>query len=259
MARSTWRSFSPGATHVVTVCRRQDGYSLGSAGPANRDPVAAHESRCSRSSSVDDGKVFVTTSDDYTARLWSTADGRHISVHSEVMASRLIEADISPDGRHLATASADGTGRIWRLDGSGETGGSKWPCRDRLRSIVIQSRRPDGRHIVERHEAPCSGASKAISSRRSMVMKAWSIELAFDPMNSPYRRHRFGRQYGQDLANIRPAQMIETLRAHETRVLSAEFSQWFRRLTDGFRRRHDRSLAPKRPAGCRSDRLDQRP
>jgi len=59
-----------------------------------------------------DGQRIVTASDDHTARIWDSADGRLLTTlrgHTDV----IYEASFSPDGQHIVTASLDRSARLW--------------------------------------------------------------------------------------------------------------------------------------------------
>jgi WD40 repeat protein len=61
-----------------------------------------------------DGQRIVTTSDDSTARVWDSVDGRLLATlrgHAQVVYS----AAFSPDGKCILTSSYDQTARLWRL------------------------------------------------------------------------------------------------------------------------------------------------
>jgi Tol biopolymer transport system component/tetratricopeptide (TPR) repeat protein len=61
-----------------------------------------------------DGRWLVTASDDNTARIWDTDNGRQLAAftHDNVV----VGAVFSSDGHWLATASDDCTARIWNID-----------------------------------------------------------------------------------------------------------------------------------------------
>jgi WD40 repeat protein len=61
-----------------------------------------------------DGHRLLSASEDGTARIWNTADGKlehTLSGHGEAVNS----AAYSPDGRRVVTAGADGTVRVWHV------------------------------------------------------------------------------------------------------------------------------------------------
>ncbi len=59
-----------------------------------------------------DGQRVLTASDDHTARLWSSKDGRLLAT-LEGHKDRIIYAEFSSDGKRIVTASFDHTARIW--------------------------------------------------------------------------------------------------------------------------------------------------
>ncbi len=59
-----------------------------------------------------DGERVLTASDDHTARLWSSKDGRLLATligHTD----SIVYAEFSPDGERIVTASFDHTARVW--------------------------------------------------------------------------------------------------------------------------------------------------
>ena len=59
-----------------------------------------------------DGKIVLTGSRDYTARLWDAATGRPLALpmtHQNVVTS----VSFSPDGKTVLTGSYDKTARLW--------------------------------------------------------------------------------------------------------------------------------------------------
>jgi len=96
-----------------------------------------------------DGKLIVTASSDYTARVWRLSDGeyRRTLLNGEYTSNGrqtshlacVSSVAMTPDGRHVVTASHDKTARVWKLtdddtgdacraggeEGGGEEGGGK--------------------------------------------------------------------------------------------------------------------------------------
>lgn len=58
-----------------------------------------------------DNQRILTASDDYTARLWSAADGSLLQILAH--SNQVWQAVFSPDGRRIITASAGSVVRIW--------------------------------------------------------------------------------------------------------------------------------------------------
>ena len=59
-----------------------------------------------------DGQLILTASDDQTARLWSSADGKLIATLTG-HTGKVIVAIFSPDGQRVVTTSLDHTARVW--------------------------------------------------------------------------------------------------------------------------------------------------
>ena len=90
-----------------------------------------------------DGRYIVSTSYDYTARIWNTATGdcqAELKGHS----MGVISAVFSPDGKHIVSASDDCTARIWNI-ATGDCQVELTGHSDMVNSAVFS---PDGRHIV---------------------------------------------------------------------------------------------------------------
>src|SRR6476660_6370291 len=74
--------------------------------------ILQHEAEVSSAQFSPDGKLVITTSKDYTARLWDAATGKPFGEpmnHEGVVKS----AQFSPDGRWVVTVSEDNTARLW--------------------------------------------------------------------------------------------------------------------------------------------------
>jgi WD40 repeat protein len=83
----------------------------------------------------------VVTAADHGARIWDLASRNSISLHHPGLVA---SASFSPDGQRVATASYDGSMRIWNANGSGR------PTRIRADLQALYSVRysPDGRRLV---------------------------------------------------------------------------------------------------------------
>jgi WD40 repeat protein len=90
-----------------------------------------------------DGTHLVTTSGDYTARVWDTEKGTLITTLSG-HTDDVIAADFSPDGDWIVTASSDGTARVWDV----HSGASNMILRGHNNYVMDVQFSPDSEFIV---------------------------------------------------------------------------------------------------------------
>jgi WD40 repeat protein len=76
--------------------------------------MRGHDNRVLDVAFSPDGHHLLSASDDGTARIWNTADGKLEQVFSG-HSGGVKSAAYSPDGRRVVTAGADGTVRVWRV------------------------------------------------------------------------------------------------------------------------------------------------
>ena len=94
-----------------------DIYVFDRAHPAQPQLLHGHRKSVLSAAFSQDGSRLVTTSGDWTARIWTLGQAREPLVfegHSDVVT----DAAFSPDGTQIATASLDNTARLWPADGS---------------------------------------------------------------------------------------------------------------------------------------------
>ena len=87
-----------------------------------------------------DGNYIVTTSDDYTAKIWDTKTGQQVGETME-HEDDVLSAQFSPDGNYIMTASDDKSIRIWDIKLPRKT----MKHEDCVRSALFS---PDGNYIV---------------------------------------------------------------------------------------------------------------
>ena len=74
-----------------------------------------HEGQVKTVTTSKDGKLILTASEDYTAKIWNNNSGR-LLVTLVGHTSTVNSAVFSPDNKTVLTASADGTAKIWSVD-----------------------------------------------------------------------------------------------------------------------------------------------
>jgi WD40 repeat protein len=103
--------FGAGGSELVTVCG--DGWvRLWDAGSNEPRLVwsVQHAAKVRALASHPGGHFYVTAGDDWTARVWSPADGRELARVSA--ASVIVAVAVSQDGRRIATAAGT-TAQVW--------------------------------------------------------------------------------------------------------------------------------------------------
>ncbi|MEU4332791.1 nSTAND1 domain-containing NTPase, partial [Nonomuraea dietziae] len=146
-------AFSPDGTTLVTAGSdntarlwRADGAQIGA-------PLTGHTDAVSSVVFSPDGRTLATASDDETARLWDVASRAQIGVPligrtDSVIPARFNDVKVaafSPDGRTLATASADETARLWNVATHEQIGGDLTGHSGFVMSVAFS---PDGKRLI---------------------------------------------------------------------------------------------------------------
>jgi eukaryotic-like serine/threonine-protein kinase len=111
--------------------------------------VLGHDAEVTSSRFIDDRRIM-TTSKDHTCRIWHFVPAEKIEpLATERIALKgheldVVAADLSPDGRTVLTASADGTARFWNISEQDELG-RRLPIYDNIMSTTV---RPDGTSVA---------------------------------------------------------------------------------------------------------------
>jgi len=107
--------------------------------------LKGHENYVLSAAFSPDGKRIVTTSGDWTARLWNSETGKPIGEPLKGHVNSVQSAAYSPDGKRIVTASADNTARLW----NGETGEPIGePLKAHEDAVNTAAFSPDGKRIV---------------------------------------------------------------------------------------------------------------
>ncbi|QEL15913.1 WD40 domain-containing protein [Limnoglobus roseus] len=98
-----------------------------------------HTERVTAVAATRDGKLFATTSEDRSVRIWDAANGKSIR-HFQGLLSGGSAIAIRPDGKQLAVGTEEGTIRLWDLSATDENRASA----DAADSLWAAAFTPDG-------------------------------------------------------------------------------------------------------------------
>src|SRR5262249_54588655 len=158
-------------------------------------------------------------------RIWNSRTGKVIQqfkAHDKAVCSVVFH----PDGRHLASTSADGLVKVWDLTTQREL--FHGPC-DALRKFgaayTVAFRPPDGRYLA----AASEGVIRVWDWESSHLLhalpgcKAHSTPVGFSPDG---RRLATGDAFGpgQNIWDMETGQLLQTLPAHEHPITTVAFS-----------------------------------
>jgi WD40 repeat protein len=150
----TSAAYSPDMTHIATVSYDKTGRIWDARTGAQLAILSGHKAPIFRVRYSPDGTRLLTASNDKTVRVWNALTGAPLTVlsgHSTLLSGHAPSADgtvadaqFSPDGSHILTASWDKTARIWDAQTEAPLAMLSGH-RDAVNSAAYS---PDGTHIV---------------------------------------------------------------------------------------------------------------
>jgi len=194
-----------------------------------------------------DGKILATASDDGTARLWNVSTHQQIgapmtadnqSVNAVAFGSVTLFGSVnavafSPDGKMLATASDDGTARLWDVNTHQQVGAPMTANRSFVNAVAFS---PDGKMLAT---ASDDGTARLwdVATRRqvgaSMTVNGKSVvAVAFSPDGKTLAT-AVENNAGTWLWDVATQQQVESLFFSNTAVLAVAFSPDGKTLATG--------------------------
>ncbi|MDA0751096.1 MAG: protein kinase [Verrucomicrobia bacterium] len=201
-------------------------------------------------------ELFVTTRiprfGDRSVRVWDKATGAQISVLDH--ANQVVDADFSPDGLQIVTASWDHQGRVWDVLSGKETSTLKYH-----QAALLSARfSPDGRQVITTPSGndyqitihPGGGGGSTSSVHEAFIGSLWDVEsgelvesidnCARDGfLIGGYRSSRSVAEFSADgqwiilsggnpsnlmLWNVSKQRIEHLLKGHETELVGARFN-----------------------------------
>jgi WD40 repeat protein/DNA-binding winged helix-turn-helix (wHTH) protein len=181
--------------------------------------ILNHDNRVLNAVFSPDGQRILTASEDNTARIWNTADGRLLAVLSGHR-DRVQRGVFSPDGQRILTSSDDHTARIWNTaDGTLEAI-LKGHTRE-VRSAAFSS---DGLHILTAsYDETVRIWNTADGGLLGVIHSGNSIQsAAFSPNGQ--RIVTAGASTVVQVWRTADSHLLASLRGHTNSIYYAEFS-----------------------------------
>ena len=188
--------------------------------PDGAQPIGAHGAATRAAVYAADGARIFTAGDDGTAKSWDPDGGALLTTfagHSGPV--RYIDAD--PTGRYLATASLDGTVRLWNLASGAQEHRLTHPSQQNLNSVRFSA---DGQHLVTASEQKpilvWTAAGKLLASLEGHADAAPSAVFSPDG----HLVASAGEDGTVKVWDIASSALIWSSRAHEGKIWSVHFS-----------------------------------
>lgn len=191
-------TYSPDGSRIAVACFNNSAYVLDTKTYEIVLELTGHQKRVNNARFSPDGNRIITASDDNLAIIWDGATGSKIlelkghqrGIFGPGRSSKgapvtythtgIDEANFSPDGRRVVTASYDGTGRVWDAD----TGEQLHVLYGHMDWVMGAAYSPDGRTIVTvgwDHKARMWDADTGEQLLQLVGHKGWIRRARFSP------------------------------------------------------------------------------
>jgi WD40 repeat protein len=212
--------FSPDGQRIVTASDDQTARLWDAASGEPLQVLRGHTESLQDAAFSPDGRRIVTQSwFERTARVWDTASGKQL----QVLAGHgwLYGVEYSPDGRHIATASADRTARLWDA-ASGRLLKELTGHTDRLVRATFS---PNGRRILTASFDKTARLWDAANGEQLQVLSGHTAPLK-DAVFSPDGRHILTASDDKTarLWDAASGEQLQVLRGHTGGVGHSVFS-----------------------------------